>query len=500
MRRGSLLAPVLLLLLSGCSAPGAGGEGYVVIDAAARRAGLAVEVDGEALSGLLPVAVAPEALAVLAGPERREALAVAPGELVFVRGKGGTLERGTADPDQLGVRGSEGPVRALADRIGARAIPEGGDRFLLRGMDVLPIAALFEEPKGILATLPVYVGSAGEKTATEDEAALAAFLEANSEDNALGVGASLEEQRRERIEQDLGIQLSLSGRRVFEPGQPIPVRAMLVNRGLGRRWVVEPGDGSDMGWREPYVYFTARREQAPGVWVDVEVERYSRCGNFDHRWDQAVVALGPGGTLAIDRWLIAPDRGLELQIPGRVRLYAHYKYRAGKFDSTFQGSVAVPPELEGTPAFELVSAPLEIQIERPLDVVLSAKGQAAIQPGADLDSLFAITLSNRSGAAIPVPGPGEEMNVHFEVRSARLSWWQARRYSPLLGAGRGQALRPAQEIALSASGDVAEGEGAPGFRQPLKVQVRAEVSLWKYDDPRRREVKSNWVEATMESP
>src|SRR5262245_11551360 len=189
----ALLAFSFLLLAPAC-APGADGEGYVVVDPRARAAGFFVELDGEPRSGPLPIAVPEGHNPVLNGPLRREVIAIAPGEIIEVRGAEGRIEQGATDLDQVRILASEGPARALAERIGVPLGADGRDRWLLRGRDVLPIAALLEEAKGIVAIEPVHAGEAKAAEAAEDDEAVAQLVQQES----MGGFRSLEEQRQER--------------------------------------------------------------------------------------------------------------------------------------------------------------------------------------------------------------------------------------------------------------------------------------------------------------
>ena len=45
--------------------------------------------------------------------------------------------------------------------------------------------------------------------------------------------------------------------------------------------VVEPGDGSEVGWRQPHIYFTATLTAPDGATTAVPAARYGRCGLFD---------------------------------------------------------------------------------------------------------------------------------------------------------------------------------------------------------------------------
>jgi hypothetical protein len=519
MRHGSWAVWVAsagaLLFSAGCNPPASEEEGFVVLDATARQAGLAVEVDGEAHAGPLPTLVPEGASVVIAGPERRQAIDVAPGELVSIHGPEGVVERGEPDRDRLRFRSAEGPARAFAERTGTRLVREEHGRFVLEGKDVLSIAGLFEEAHGIAGVEPFYAAptAAGGRRATgaaeapaprspeeiaAEDAALSALFAA--EEAGLPTGDELR-RARERIERDLELVMTMEGgRRVFVANQEIPVRVSVTNRAWTQHWLVKPDDGSEMGWREPYVFYTAQREVAPGVWQDVPRQSVSRCGNYDVQWDEDITALLPGASLSLDpRWL-TPDRALDLEAAGKVRLYAHYQYSAGQErDGDFFGgsAVHVPRELEGVPPFELVSAPLEIEIQRPLDLALSTTGP--LQPGEQtkMDEAFALSLSNRAGGAFPLPVREEDARVHFEIQGAGLRWGTG--YNPAqIERGRGQDLAPGASVHVMAGPQSRADFSMPPGKATRSVQVRAVMFLWPFQDPRHREIKSNWVTATLE--
>jgi hypothetical protein len=388
----SFAACLPLLLLAAACGPGAADEGFVLLDPQARKQGFAVEVDGEARSTPLPIAVplSETAPIVLTGPERREALDLAPGELAYIRGDSGVITLGTPDPDQIRVRGDEASVRAFASRVGVSPAADGPSRWLLKGDDILPITALFNDAdaKDLFSSAPVFLevkaderpdlagalaaargaGGPGDAFVIEDRAEakeLQEFFAAKANGTA---GRAPEELARERadIERDLEIKLSVERTRKIQEVDLIDLRATLVNRGLSARWLVKPDDGSSVGWREPYVFYKVEFEAQPGVWVDAPKEQFGRCGNYDVRWDEDLVALEPGGVMPLEREIIPLNHKYNLQTPGRYRITAHYQYKGGTEGRglhAFSGeTVQIPPELFGVPSFEVVSNPVEITV------------------------------------------------------------------------------------------------------------------------------------------
>src|SRR5262245_41306821 len=79
-----------LAALGGCGGPGEG-AGYVLLDAQARAAGIAIDVDGRQHEGAMPVEVdALSSVVTVRGPQGRARLNVEPGSLHEVRGPEGT--------------------------------------------------------------------------------------------------------------------------------------------------------------------------------------------------------------------------------------------------------------------------------------------------------------------------------------------------------------------------------------------------------------------------
>lgn len=496
-----ILPALSLAILTPACAPGAEGEGYVLLDPAARAAGLQVEIDGEARSSPLPAAVPEGAIVVLVGPDRRDALDLAPGELVHVRGAGARIERGVPSFDRVRIRAAPVAARTFADRLGAPLVAQGHGRFLIVAPDALPLAALVEETQGIEALEPLIPAEEAKKAARDsddddDEGEAIPGIVAASAASA----RSIEELQRlgGQIQKDLSIRIARTGPPVVEVGGGIALDVELVNQGWAKRAIVKPGDGSEVGWREPYVFYTAEREAAPGVWESVPKASYGRCGNYDEDWGKDVVDLQPGASISLSKhWLMPPNLALDLVEPGRVRIKAHYRYGAGSGSGfRYRADVSVPEELRGMPPFEIVSDPVEIRIERPLEAILTLKAPLQVRGGTRLGSLFDLSLVNHSDKAIPLPVGDEETAVSFEFAHGQEDW-PAGWWSPKAVRGQTPSLLPGDAVSILGGDELA---GERGYRRPDSdgmVRVRASVRVFDWRDARRRDVKSNWVTAPV---
>lgn len=163
----------------------------------------------------------------------------------------------------------------------------------------------------------------------------------------------------------LELKLILKGSHRIHCDQPIPVRKLLHNGSPQPVAIVKPGDGSEVGWREPKFYYTCEARVGPHKWVAVNRPKGGRCGNFDANWQKDVVTLGAGQETDLGEWLATPDNYFELS-PGTYRISLHYHYRAGAFSKggATRGPTSVPTALENVPEFHLTSLPVEVEIIR----------------------------------------------------------------------------------------------------------------------------------------
>ncbi len=172
---------------------------------------------------------------------------------------------------------------------------------------------------------------------------------------------------RAEIEQDLAVVLSYTGAAEVEAGDEWPIVASVVNRSSVRaRLLITPDDGSDVGWREPHVFYTVQAEETPGVFREVKELAERRSGSYASAWSKDAVALAPGSSMRLE-WIANPGRAFDFLRSGKIHVVAHYKYEGGtkrSFEWSDAGAIEwqLPPEIRRLPPFELVSAPLELRV------------------------------------------------------------------------------------------------------------------------------------------
>lgn len=143
-------------------------------------------------------------------------------------------------------------------------------------------------------------------------------------------------------------------------GQDVLVELALVNQSKRTQWVIQAGDGSEVGWREPHIWYSATRRLDDGTWEDVAPAKYARCGLYEPDWQNDAVALKPGARLKLATWASHPSASVDLSRPGVYRIVAHYDYRGGR--SRGGGGDAPTGPLAEQKPFTLSSAPIEIAI------------------------------------------------------------------------------------------------------------------------------------------
>jgi hypothetical protein len=289
---------------------------------------------------------------------------------------------------------------------------------------------------------------------------------------------------KEQIQKDLRLNVRLLGARKVEPGVPIGVSMELVNDSKSRTYpVVKTGDGSDFGKRNPHVFFTATITGPDGKDQPVAKARYVRCKLYDVDWKKDVVELGPGRTIDLNPWVPAPSTLLEFQQPGHVRLAVHYACAAIR---------------EGVPAFEIVSAPVEFDVVRPLDLVVTVRRPMRSETITGLADLLAVTLVNQSEVPMHVTAPTLAGNarVDFEIDGEFAGW------RPNVSKARDSnavnaTLKPGEKASLLGKGELANGiDGTWEYPTEGVVRLRAVYrrSTWK----NRSVILSDWVEVKVE--
>lgn len=282
---------------------------------------------------------------------------------------------------------------------------------------------------------------------------------------------------------DLQLALTLTTPAVIEPGADVLVTAVLVNTSRTRTiHVVKPGDGSEAGWREPWVHYSATRLAPDGTTHAVPEVFVGRCGLFDPNWVKDIVALAPGERLDLHSWIPDPSRALALDELGQVQIRMHYVFRGGQADRFREGGESASPQkphvLAGAAGFEVVSAPITLTIQSPLALrarLRPAANKLRVGRASRLSDLLELAIINTSQAPVTVHSPGTPYTFAFETRpgsfltgpvlptpattpqSATLAPGEA---LPLLG---GRAL-------FSAAGHT-DGTWTPTTAGPLTVQV-----------------------------
>jgi hypothetical protein len=297
---------------------------------------------------------------------------------------------------------------------------------------------------------------------------------------------------RQQIEADLRIHVEFKGDKTMQAGTLPLVSATLVNtsKKVTHR-VIKPGDGSDVGWREPHVYWTATIDRGDGKWVDVPKADYGRCGLFGGDWPKSAIRLAPGEKIPLNQ-----EPLLEFQQAGRVRLRAHYSYEEGR--GKLSRSRVAPERLDvliGVPAFEIVSEPVEFTVIRPLDVRVKVKRPLRAQQPIRLSELLEITLVNQSMEAIECSSPTlhAEARLDLQIRG-EYGGWRPRLSEQRSAYGIRRTLKAGEALPLLGATEFANGlDGTWEYPEAGKVLLRA-----AYSTSARASIQSDWVEVRVE--
>jgi len=257
--------------------------------------------------------------------------------------------------------------------------------------------------------------------------------------------------------------------------------------------VVKPGDGSEIGAREPFVHFTAEQLTVQGEWKRLPHFGGGRCGLFDWQWQKDVIELKPGERLAVtNEWIPVPD--FRLQQPGRVRIHGHYEYRAGR-------RAGVPAEddlgrMGETPAFALVSEPVEFDVVRPLDLRVRVKKALTVGVEMKVSDVIDVTLTNTTGASITVRTGGRKA-AGFDLCGGGPEANQPQLTGYATEYGKLTLLKAGQTASLLGAGEFANGaDGTWTGRKPGAYPIRVGYSVT--DDPNSS--RGQVVEAFAEVP
>lgn len=276
-------------------------------------------------------------------------------------------------------------------------------------------------------------------------------------------------------------------------GEPLLVAVTLVNGSKSKTHpVVRPGDGSEVGWREPHVFWTVTRVAADGKETPAEGGPIGRCGLFQPDWTKDVTRLAPGESLPLE-WMMPVSHVFDLQDEGLVRIVAHYAWRGGKEGKGLPGEEAPKDlgEMAGIAPYELKSNPVDVRIVRPLDVVAGKRADARVGRSARLSELLDLRVENRTGAPLRYVPAHVRLDFFCHAPPA-VPYPTVEPVAPtvapaerVVAAGGVARITPAETV--GSTPDVTVTFAAPGvYRLAVGVALHGASA-----------VRSNWVEVTV---
>lgn len=182
-----------------------------------------------------------------------------------------------------------------------------------------------------------------------------------------------------------------------ESGSSPRFTAQLRNTGTTAQKAVQSGDGSIGGVREPYLRWSGEYDPGDGDWRPMTTKVTPGCGMYDENWHDEIVTIAAGNSAPLGEWLGAPDYFYDTSAPGRYRVQLHYAYTAGRREP----ERFAPGDMAGVAPFELVSAPVEFTVFRPLELVL--KRRPGAKPPRRLSDVVEAKLVSKSAEAKQLP-------------------------------------------------------------------------------------------------
>jgi hypothetical protein len=156
------------------------------------------------------------------------------------------------------------------------------------------------------------------------------------------------------------LRLEVRGPKTLAKGE-FPELKGSIHNGSRRRAhaIVLPGDGSDAGWRDPVIAFTAFIDEGDGCWKPLARAATGRCGLFDADWSDEIVTVAAGTTRSLDPMWSFP--AFEWR-KGNVRLFVHYTWTGGTASKGGGSSSVDLGAMAKERPYELVSNAIEIRV------------------------------------------------------------------------------------------------------------------------------------------
>jgi hypothetical protein len=296
--------------------------------------------------------------------------------------------------------------------------------------------------------------------------------------------------------QDLELRLTMVTKRPVQPLEVLEYRVLLVNRSKdATHKVVLPNDGSESGWREPHVFWTASLVGADGVEQPLQAHGVGRCGLYATQWWKDVTTLAPGATLDVTDGFAQPFQSFDVQEEGTLRLVAHFAWSAGTKAKGQPGDVAAPDDLggmRGVAPYELTSKPIDVKLKRFLDVAARAKAQFRVGEDVLLSDVVELTLANRTGTPLRLDPAEWDVSLDSTPPTPEIAKLDA------------VAAKPGAAAFDLAPGSSTPLVGAAGLAAGRDQRVRfakpgiARLALWicRRDGASRR-IRSNWVDVEV---
>jgi hypothetical protein len=127
-----------------------------------------------------------------------------------------------------------------------------------------------------------------------------------------------------------GLVLELKADAEATVGKPVKVTATVVNQGKEAVTLVQPGDGSDFGWRTPVVGWSAVKVASADAKANhpnkPELDHGRRCGNINALKMDEVFTVEPGKKKDLAEWVGQPS----MPEPGTYKVVFYYANEPGR--------------------------------------------------------------------------------------------------------------------------------------------------------------------------
>ena len=145
---------LIALLAAGCSGASGTQNGYLLLDQAARQAGIRVEAAGYSGTPLLPLALRTDERVTLAGAAGRLPIDLRAGTLAWVRGAEAAIDWAPVDAETLIVEAPDAAAHELANLLAAESGVREDGRWRLHAPELLERATFLAPPDGIVDVQP----------------------------------------------------------------------------------------------------------------------------------------------------------------------------------------------------------------------------------------------------------------------------------------------------------------------------------------------------------